>query len=196
MSFALRASRVSLVRNPSKVVLNNSLRYSHGHHGPYSDKEPTHHHEEHHNEHGHGEEAHGEEGHGHHEPPLSEAENIFNTTTLGVAGVIATAVGFGAYNESYKKSHDGNSVLSIITAPKLLADVEANYQAYRDNVKKDNERINMITYRELRTPSNVITTVRGVPGRVFEQGGNAQFDTIRDFNSLEPRKIPENPFKL
>ncbi|GMF07444.1 unnamed protein product [Ambrosiozyma monospora] len=54
----------------------------------------------------------------------------------------------------------------------------------------------MITYRELRTPSNVITTVRGVPGRVFEQGGNAQFDTIRDFNSLEPRKIPENPFKF
>lgn len=149
-------------------------------------------HNEHHGEH-HGE--HHDDHHDDHSMPLSESESILNLKTGIAAGIVALVGGYTVFNSSYKESHDGASLSSIVRTPQLVEELQANYTAYRERVAKQKELQEMMMFpSERKTTDNLITRIDSVPGKYFPSGSNGQFNTIQDFDSLAPRKTKESPF--
>lgn len=150
----------------------------------------------HHGEEQHGDEhGHDEHGHDDHSLPLSESESILNSHTAKAAGIVALIVGYSALNSSYKESHDGASLLSIIKTPEILEELQANYAEYRQRVQKQEAIQEMMMFpAERRTYDRLVTSIDTVPGRYFASGTNTQLNTIQDHDSLAPRKIKESPF--
>ncbi|ODQ47083.1 hypothetical protein PICMEDRAFT_71204 [Pichia membranifaciens NRRL Y-2026] len=146
-------------------------------------------------EHGHEEHGHDEHGHDDHSMPLSESESIFNSHTATAAGIVALIAGYAAINSSYKESHDGATLLSLLKAPAVLEELQANYSSYRERVQHQKEIQEMMMFPgERRTYDNLVTSIDAVPGRYFPSGSNTQFNTVADHDALAPRKTKESPF--
>lgn len=170
------ATRTLRVRTPvvGKALLASRPRF-------YSE-----HAEEHHDEH--------HEEHHDHGPPESPAENMFNSTTLTFAGFVAAAVGYQYLNSSYQKSHDGKSIVSLITHEDSLEELKANYDEYRQGVSDRETLRKTFIDAPIKTSDNLVTAIRDVPGRKQCFGGSAQFNTISDWSKVGPRKKLEDPF--
>lgn len=177
MFLATRASRPF----PKRILVSSRAYSSHGH-------------EHEHKEHEHGQEEHHEE-HGHDEVPLSESESIINKHTGIFAGICLSIASYAYINSSYKKSHDGESLTSIIKSPRVIEELQANYDSYRERVKKQTEIQEMMMFPgERKTVGNLVTRIDTLPGRHFNSGSGAQFNTIQDWEALAPRKVKESPF--
>lgn len=181
----LAASRAAFVAARTASVPRMALRQYSAHHG----------HEEHgeHGDHGHGE--HGDHGHDHH-VPLAESESIINSKTGIAAGIVASVVAYAYADSSYRASHDGASLVSSLAAPRVLSELQENYDSYRARVAKQQEIQEMMMFPsvEPRSYSNLITRVDSVPGRLFPTSSNTQLNTIQNHAELAPRKTKESPF--
>lgn len=175
LSSAAKRSSVGVLR------VSNARLYS-AHHGASEKHGEEHHHDEHHGD-----------DHGHHEIPLAPAESIINKNTLIFAGIFALMGGFYTANESYKKSNDNKSLVSLLAKP--LEDAKSNYDEYRSRVKKQTTVQELMTYPGDRvTADTYIPRDSEVFGRVWASGSNTQFNTIQNWESLPPRKVKESPF--
>ncbi|KGK38677.1 hypothetical protein JL09_g2213 [Pichia kudriavzevii] len=151
----------------------------------YSDHHDNH--DAHHEEHGHGHD------HGH---ELAESEPIINKNTGIFLGAVASIAGFYYLNKSYKASHDGaalNSIIKDVASP--LNDLKENYNAYRERVAKQAALQEMMMFpSEKKTYSNLVTRIDEVPGRLWASGSNTQLNVIHNHSELAPRKTKESPF--
>ncbi|KAG7691955.1 hypothetical protein KL912_005291 [Ogataea haglerorum] len=142
----------------------------------------------HQNDHGHSQEHHDHDDH--HELPLSEEEPIVNRSTI--AGAAAIALGFGYYyaNDNYKKNHDGKSLVSAFHSPNVWGQLEENFLAYRARVEKQRDITELLTMPQRRDHRASFIDNDGIPGRIFSQNANCEFNVIRDFSALPERRKP------
>ncbi|KAG7806179.1 hypothetical protein KL921_005156 [Ogataea angusta] len=171
MLSTVRSAKAGLLQRSIKGTLPLLCRYS-----------------SHQSEHGHSEEHHDHDDH--HELPLSEEEPIVNRSTL--TGAAAIALGFGYYyaNESYKKKHDGKSLVSSIHSPNVWGQLEENFLAYRARVEKQRDITELLTMPQRRDHRASFIDNDGIPGRFFSQNANCEFNVIRDFSALPERRKP------
>ncbi|ODV84921.1 hypothetical protein CANARDRAFT_212966 [[Candida] arabinofermentans NRRL YB-2248] len=148
-----------------------------------------------HKEHDHHSEGeHHDDAHAHHGPELSESESIFNVYTITAGVTFLSAFAYNKLNESYRSSHNGESIIGALGSKQLISELDENFLSYRDRVAKATAFQEMLSNTSTRTASNLITRVDSVPGRYFPHNTNAELGGIRDWENLAPRKIPKNPY--
>ncbi|GME74919.1 unnamed protein product [[Candida] boidinii] len=146
-----------------------------------------------HDEHKH-DEHHHEEEHGHHdEYPISAAESIFNKWTVSPFLVTLAAYGYTKFDDSYKQSHEGLSLVSKFKDLKWGEKSEQLYAKYQEELKAKTELVSLIAAPQKRDLNNYVVRIDDVPGKHFPFNQVGQFNTV-DFETIAPRRKPINPF--
>ncbi|AOA63424.1 Subunit of mitochondrial NADH:ubiquinone oxidoreductase (complex I) [Komagataella phaffii CBS 7435] len=166
----------------SPVLTNfSSSRFYSAHHE--SDKKHDDHHEEHHDEH-----------HDDHHTPLGPAENIFNKWNVTPFVWLFATVGIFQWDKSHRESHDGKGILDFLGEIKVKESLDTYFKEYQTKVASTADLYGLISFTPKRDIHHYVIRVDEVPGKHFPTNTTGNFGNTVDFENLEPRRKPINPY--